>query len=124
MGGVIGHFELASDELADPGHRPQLTSEPVRCRTLQQQLGEELQVGIGQAGRVARRPTAAERRDATLPEVRVLAVDALAGHAEPAGDLSLADAGGEQLSRAQPTGLQLLMIKTPQRSHDREPAIP
>jgi hypothetical protein len=33
---------------------------------------------------------------------------ALAGHAELAGDLSLADAGGEQLGGPQPTGLEPL----------------
>jgi hypothetical protein len=34
-------------------------------------------------------------------------MDTLAGDAEPAGDLGLADADGEQLRGAQPTGLKL-----------------
>jgi hypothetical protein len=113
MRGVIGHVELAGDELGDSGHGPQLASEPVRCRALQQQPGEPLQVGVGQVGRVAGGPTAAKRLDAALPPAGMPMVDALAGNAELAGGLGLTDTGDEQLSSAQPTGLQLLMVKTP-----------
>jgi hypothetical protein len=38
------------------------------------------------------------------------AVDALAGHPKPSGDLGLADASGKQLSSAKPADFQVLMV--------------
>jgi hypothetical protein len=50
------------------------------------------------------------------------AVDALAGHPKPSGDLSLADASGQQLSSAKPADFQLLMVNAVGRCHGVEPA--
>jgi hypothetical protein len=65
-----------------------------------------MELAVGQPGRWSGRALAVQAVSSLSLPAPVPEVDALAGHAELAGDLGLVEAGGEQLGGAQPTGLE------------------
>ena len=65
-----------------------------------------MELAVGQPGRRSGRASAVQALDAIGLPTLVPKMRTLAGDAELAGDLGLADAGGEQLGGAQPTRLE------------------
>jgi hypothetical protein len=98
----------ALDDSGDPVQGPQLPGEPVGARTLQQGLLDPVELAVGQPRRRPGRPAAVQALNAIGLPTPIPQMHALARDAELAGDLSLPDAGGEQLAGPQPTGLEPL----------------
>ena len=74
--------------------------------TVQQGLLDLGELGVRQPGRRAAGSAAAQCLGAALLPAGMPDADDLVGHAELAGDLGLVHAGGEQLGRSEPTGLE------------------
>jgi hypothetical protein len=87
---------------------PQLPDEPIGASALQQGLFHLAELAVGQLGCRAGRTLAAQSVGSSGPPALVPKMHALAGDAELASHLGLADSGGEQLGGPQPTGLEPL----------------
>ena len=94
------------DHDGDAIKSPQLPGEAVGGGAVQERLFDGGELGVRQPGRRAAGPATAQGvAPAGLP-AGVPDADRLGRDLELAGDLGLADAGGEQLGRAEPAGLQ------------------
>jgi hypothetical protein len=107
-GRVVADPGQPLDDGGDALQRPQLPGEPVGARTLQQSLLDPVELAVGQPGRRPGRALAVQADGAGDLPTPIPQMHALAGDADLAGDLSLADAGSEQLGGPQPTGLEPL----------------
>ena len=95
----------ALDDGGDALQSPQLPDKAAGAGARQQGLLDLGELGVGELGAGTGRAAAAQAVDSLDLPALIPEVDALAGDAELAGDLGLADAGGEQLGGTQPTGL-------------------
>src|SRR4029450_11236176 len=86
------------------------TDKAVGTSAFQQGLLHLLELAVGQPGCRAGRTLAAQAVGAVGLPALVPEMGTLAGDAELASDLGLADADGEQLSRAEPTLLKSLAL--------------
>jgi hypothetical protein len=105
-GGMVAHAGEALDHQRDAVQGPQLADEPVGTSALQQGLLDGGELGIRQPGCRAARPAATQRVGAALAPAGVPDAHRLGRYLEPAGDLGLADASGEQIGRTEPTSLE------------------
>jgi hypothetical protein len=85
---------------------PQLPDEPIGGGAFQQGLLDGGELLIRQAWRRAAGSAAAQRLGTALLPTGVPDAHGLRRHLELAGNLGLADAGGEQLGRAEPAALE------------------
>jgi hypothetical protein len=116
----------ALDRGGDPVQGPQLPDEPVGASGLQQGLFHLMELAVGHPGCRAGRTLAAQSVSSSGPPALVPDMHALAGDAELASHLGLADAGGEQLGGPQPTGLEPLAFLLRRRAasdgwHEADP---
>jgi hypothetical protein len=107
---------------------PQLPDEPIGGGTFQQSLLDGGELLIRQAWRRAAGSAAAQRLGTALLPAGVPDTYGLRRHLELAGNLGLADPGGEQLGPAQPTGLQAVTLSLCRRAarnrwHARDPRL-
>jgi hypothetical protein len=103
---MVPHPGQPLDDGGDALQGPQLADKPVGGGARQQRLLDLPELGIGDLRGRPGRAAAAQRLGAAALPGGMPQAHRLAGDAEPAGDLGLADAGSEQLGGAQPTGLQ------------------
>jgi hypothetical protein len=106
MAGVVADPGELGDDHRHSFQGPQVGVEPIRLGALQQGLLDAGQIGGRQLGVRPRGPPAAQGLHPAFFEAGVPDMRALAGHAELVGDLGLGAALGEQLGRAQPSGLK------------------
>jgi hypothetical protein len=106
VGGVVADAGEPLDAQRDAVDGPQLADEAAGRRAGEQCPLDLRELLVGQPWRRAAGAFAAQRLTAAGLEAAMPDADGLGGDAEPAGDLGLVDAGGEQLGRAQPAGLE------------------
>jgi hypothetical protein len=106
MGGMVAHPGQPLDDDGDAVQGPQLTDEPIGASTLEQGLFDLAELGVRQLGRRAGRSPAAQRVGAACLLAGMPDTHGLGRDAEPAGNLSLADAEGEQLGGCAPPSLE------------------
>jgi hypothetical protein len=109
-GRVVADPGQALDHGGDAVESPQLPDKAVSGGALQQGLLDLGELGVGELRAGTGRAAAAQAVDSLGLPALIPEVDALAGDAELAGDLGLADAGGEQLGGTQPTGLEAFAL--------------
>jgi hypothetical protein len=100
------HPGEALDHQRDAVKGPQFPGEPVGRRPFEQGLLHAGELLIGKPWRRAARPSAVQGLGTTGLPAGMPDAHGLGRDLELAGDLGLGDAGGEQLGRAQPAGLQ------------------
>ena len=104
------HPGEALDHGGDAFQGPQPPSEPVGAGALQQGLFDLAELSVRELGCWSGWATAAQALGAVGLPAPVPEMNTLAGDTESAGNLGLADTGGEQLGGAQPTILKPLAL--------------
>jgi hypothetical protein len=110
------HPGEALDHQRDAVKGPQFPGEPVGRRPFEQGLLHAGELLIGKPWRRAARPSAVQGLGTTGLPAGMPDAHGLGRDLELAGDLGLGDAGGEQLGRAQPAGLQAVTFSLCRRA--------